>query len=160
MSSEKKMILQMLKDGKIDVDQAEKLLCALQEPESTQTAGQASASAESSGQATASVATSGQTTAVADKTAGADTPPSGKSGVLRIEVISNDGENVMVSVPLMLAKFAAKMIPAGKLNGVEANGVDLDHIINNIESFMDMEGKDIVNVESASGERVRIYIQR
>ena len=81
-------------------------------------------------------------------------------GKFKVEVKSADGDNVMVTLPLMLAKLAINMVPAKKLAGINQEGIDLENIINNIQDFADNIDDDIVNVTSADGDHVRIYIEK
>ena len=81
-------------------------------------------------------------------------------GKFKVEVKSADGDNVMVTLPLMLAKLAINMVPAKKLAGLNEEGVDLENIINNIQDFADNLDDDIVNITSADGDHVRIYIEK
>lgn len=81
-------------------------------------------------------------------------------GKFKIEVKSADGDNVMVTLPLMLAKLAINMVPAKKLSEIGKEGIDLENIINNIQDFADNIDDDIVNVTSADGDHVRIYIEK
>ncbi|MDA3887116.1 MAG: hypothetical protein PF638_16135 [Candidatus Delongbacteria bacterium] len=81
-------------------------------------------------------------------------------GKFKVEVKSADGDNVMITLPLMLAKLAINMVPAKKLAGLNQEGVDLENIINHIQDFADNIDDDIVNVTSADGDHVRIYIEK
>ncbi|MCK4979822.1 MAG: hypothetical protein KAS62_05465 [Candidatus Delongbacteria bacterium] len=81
-------------------------------------------------------------------------------GKFKVEVQSADGDNVMVTLPLMLAKLAISMVPAKKLADINQEGIDLENIINNIQDFAENIDDDIVNVTSANGDHVRIYIEK
>ncbi|MDA3884729.1 MAG: hypothetical protein PF638_03960 [Candidatus Delongbacteria bacterium] len=81
-------------------------------------------------------------------------------GKFKVEVKSADGDNVMITLPLMLAKLAINMVPAKKLAGINQEGIDLENIINHIQDFADNIDDDIVNVTSADGDHVRIYIEK
>ncbi|NOR43976.1 MAG: hypothetical protein GQ534_00185 [Candidatus Delongbacteria bacterium] len=81
-------------------------------------------------------------------------------GKFKVEVKSADGDNVMITLPLMLAKLAINMVPAKKLADINQEGVDLENIINNIQDFADNLDDDIVNITSADGDHVRIYIEK
>ena len=81
-------------------------------------------------------------------------------GKFKVEVKSADGDNVMITLPLMLAKLAINMVPAKKLAGINQEGIDLENIINNIQDFADNIDDDIVNITSADGDHVRIYIEK
>jgi DUF4097 and DUF4098 domain-containing protein YvlB len=136
---EKKQIMDMLQEGKLTAEQAEKLLKALD--------GGSESRSESKNETRSVTVNDGK-------------PGSRLKGKFKVEVESADGDNVMVTLPLMLAKLALSMMPAEKMSEIKASGVDLAQIVNNIEDFIDMIDEDIVNVESANGDRVRVYIQR
>lgn len=136
---EKKQIMDMLQEGKLTAEQAEKLLKALD------------------GGSESGTETKNETSGV---TVSSVKPGSRLKGKFKVEVESADGDNVMVTLPLMLAKLALSMMPSEKMSNIKASGVDLAQIVNNIEDFIDMIDEDIVNVESANGDRVRVYIQR
>jgi TusA-related sulfurtransferase len=138
-TEEKLQILKMLEDKKISVEQAEKLLKAVD-------------SVDSKSEVKKSVAV-----AVSDgKVEG-----SGKlKGKFKVVVESADGDNVVITLPLMLAKLAVNMMPKNKMAEIKGEGIDLEQIVANIDSFVDMVDEDIVNVESANGDVVRIYIEK
>jgi len=137
---EKKQILVMLEQGKITAEQAEKLLKAV-DIEDSETETKKSESAVRN----------------AEKYSAGAVKLKGK---FKVEVQSADGDNVMITLPLMLAKLAFNMMPSQKLSEIKANGVDIEQIVNNIEEFIEMVDEDIVNVESANGDKVRIYIEK
>lgn len=134
---EKKQILEMLQEGKLTAEQAEKLLKALDITSNDNSASK------------------NVVTPVSELK-----PGSRLKGKFKVEVESADGDNVVITLPLMLAKLAVSMMPADKMSEIKASGVDISQIVNNIEEFVDMVDEDIVNVESADGDRVRIYIER
>ncbi|MBU4485686.1 MAG: hypothetical protein KKD38_02035 [Candidatus Delongbacteria bacterium] len=140
---EKKQILVMLEQGKITAEQAEKLLKAVDVSDNDIE--------------TKKVEPITPVVRSADRSNQSGTKLKGK---FKVEVESADGDNVMITLPLMLAKLAFNMMPAQKLSEIKSNGVDLESIINNIEDFIDMVNEDIVNVESANGDKVRIYIEK
>ncbi|MBN2790476.1 MAG: hypothetical protein JXR69_09835 [Candidatus Delongbacteria bacterium] len=135
-SQEKLNILKMLEEKKITAEQAANLLSAVDtvttKPERPETS-------------------NGIVASLKDKKL---------KGKFKIEVKSADGDNVMVTLPLMLAKLAINMVPAKKLADINQEGIDLENIINNIQDFADNLDDDIVNVTSADGDHVRIYIEK
>ena len=137
---EKKQILVLLEQGKITAEQAEKLLIAVDvtgsEPETNKN--------ESETRSMEKLKLNGAKI----------------KGKFKVEVESADGDNVMITLPLMLAKLAFNMMPAQKLAEIKSSGVDLEQIVNNIEEFIEMVDEDIVNVESANGDKVRVYIEK
>ena len=134
-------ILQMLKDGKITVEEAEKLLTALEPGENTPP--EAIAMKDSRGR---------------------------KSSKLRIIVdsVSKDKEQakVNVSIPLNIVKLlgpiAIKSIPREAKDEMERQGIDIVTILQSIDELTAAgTDEDIVNVDTDSGDdkaKVRIYV--
>jgi len=138
-SEEKLQILKMLEDKKISVEQAEKLLKAVD-----------TADSKSDVKKTAPENSVTVKNGVAGKL----------KGKFKVVVESADGDNVVITLPLMLAKLAVNMMPKNKMAEIKGEGIDLEQIVANIDSFVDMVDEDIVNVESANGDNVRIYIEK
>ena len=123
---EKKKVLEMLAEGKITVDEAERLLNALERGES---------------------------------------PKAGKGGgkrLLKILVNSKDGDTVNIAIPISLAKIALSMVPDSVMEELEEDSdFDLRRFLEHLDDLLsemnDFEG-DIVNVESADGDSVRIFL--
>lgn len=136
MSQERKMILEMLANGKITVEEAEKLLSVINERSSTEERKVAK---------------------------GTYYPKIGKT--LYIQVTKDDQKVVNVAFPVMTLKILSKtgklrLFMDDKINlGV---GKDLTNQIN-FDELMEMIDKnqvgDILNVKSDSGEVVRIFIK-
>ncbi|AEX86420.1 hypothetical protein Marpi_2045 [Marinitoga piezophila KA3] len=80
---------------------------------------------------------------------------------LVIKVNSSDGDKVNVKIPMGLIKIAKVMIPLalakeGKMKDEEIN--QIMQFINNID-FDQFEGEELINVDSADGDVVKIYIE-
>jgi hypothetical protein len=139
MSEERARILGLLADGKITADEAERLLDALAETP-------APAPASDNGH-------SGL--------------PEGMPKYLFVKVISAEGDNVDVKVPLALVRSGLKLtslIPPQAMDQVNESmgehGMQLDFsnlkpedIEELIEALRDME----VNVDAANGDNVRVF---
>ena len=134
---EKEKLLKMVADGKITADEAEELINAINEGRSGQKTGTSLVK-------------------LAEKIK-SSSPFSGK---IIIEIKSAKGENVKIKLPLKLANLAMKMIPKDKISELDQEGVDLREIVNNISGFVDEIDDDILNITSASGDSIRIYIER
>ena len=134
---EKDKILKMVAEGKITVEEAEKLLNAIQGRKSQPKP-------------------ANSLVKLADKIKNSS-PFSGK---IIIEINSAKGENVKIKLPLKLANLALSMIPKDKMSELNQDGVNLREIVNNISGFVDEIDDDILNITSASGDVVRIYIER
>ncbi|MBN1971679.1 MAG: hypothetical protein JXR48_12965 [Candidatus Delongbacteria bacterium] len=132
--NEKSRILEMVKEGKISAEEAEKLLDAIytQKPEPKK-----------------------EVEVQINKSSIKDL-----KGKLVISVESHDGDNVNVNLPLKLASVATKFIPKNKMADIKAEGIDLVDILSNIDEVINELDGDIVNVESKSGDLVRIYIEK
>ena len=135
VQDERKKVLDMLAAGQINVDQASELLRALGD-----------------GPSAASVAP----------------PPPTRTGtarLLRISIDANDdgdGERakIRVNVPLGLAKFAGRFLPAEARTELEAQGIDLSELISAL-STETPEGKlvDIDVDDDGGGKKAKIVVE-
>jgi len=140
-SEEKLQILKMLEEKKISVEQAEKLLKAVDSADVKAEVKRAVPAVPAAAEVKAELGRK-------------------LKGKFKVVVESSDGDNVVITLPLMLAKLAVNMMPKNKMAEIKSEGIDLEQIVTNIESFVDMVDEDIVNVESANGDVVRIYIEK
>lgn len=124
MKEEVKKVLKMVEEGKIDSDKASELIEALKQKEVPALSGQVIPSADYSNR------------------------------MLKINVISHDGDNVNVKLPVKVIKAVGGAV--NKIPGVDVEGVDIKAIIDAIDSGL--EGK-IVDVHSAQGDIVEIVIE-
>jgi hypothetical protein len=78
--------------------------------------------------------------------------------MLKVKVLSADGDKVNVQIPVEFAKVALKSGKAGfmKVDQIEGLDIDFDQILEMIEAGM--LGK-IVDIESADGDTVEIVIE-
>ena len=129
----KKRIMDMVKENRISVEEALKLLEVLDQP---------SASAQSSPRV--SVFASRPGAAQPARVAVADPARPGIARMIRIAV---DGEDVKVkvNVPAALAKFATNFIPADVQNQLASQGLDIANILDMLKGELP-EGR-IVDVE-------------
>ncbi len=135
VQEERKKVLDMLAAGQINVDQASELLRALGD-----------------GPSAASVAP----------------PPPTRTGtarLLRISIDANDdgdGERakIRVNVPLGLAKFASRFLPAEARTELEAQGIDLSELISAL-STETPEGRlvDIDVDDDGGGKKAKIVVE-
>ena len=136
MNEERKKVLEMLADGKISADEAERLLDAL-ENKSTETSPQ---------------------TALA-KTLD-DLPQ-----YLFVKVDSDDGDKVNIRVPLKLVKAGIKLKALLPREAQDKINIKLNEKGINLEDFEAENLKDIldaltdfeINVDEKKGDKVRIY---
>ena len=135
--SEKEKILKMVAEGKISVEEAEKLLSAISRNETQQKKDDA-------------------LVVLKDKTSDRRKI----SGKIIIEIKSSKGENVKIKLPLKLANLGLNMIPKDKLTEFSREGINLREIIDNVSNFVDEIDDDILNITSAGGDIVRIYIEK
>ncbi len=136
MSEERKKVLEMLADGKITSDEAERLLERL-EPHANE-----------------------------PRPARADRSGSGKSGIpkyLRIVVDSTEGDKVNIRVPLALVRTGinlATMLPSAASAKMKEKGIDLsplselqgDELLKALEELT-------VDVDSSNGDTVRVFCE-
>lgn len=131
---ERKRILNMLYEGKITVEETEKLLKAVGENKKKDRQDNSSKNLAKG--------------------------KNNLKGKLRIIVNSEDGDNVNISIPLKLAGLVKSLIPKEAKKELNNEGIDLETIVNNLNESMDEIDEDLVQVESANGDKVRIYIDR
>ncbi len=148
MSEDRARILNMLAAGKISAEEAERLLDAL--------------GATASAVATAPAPGSGPDTNDANA-------PLGAPKFLYVKIISTDGDNVDVKVPLQLLRAGLKLtslIPPQAMDQISdsmsEHGMSID--------FQNLKPEDIedllvalremeVNIDSANGDNVRVYCE-
>jgi SHOCT-like domain len=135
---DKEKILKMVAEGKISVEEAEKLIRAVGEKESP------------------NQPTNDSLVVVKNRTG----ERKKLSGKVIIEIKSSKGENVKIKLPLKLANLGLNMIPKDKLHEFSKEGINLKEIIQNISNFVDDIDDDILNITSAGGDIVRVYIQK
>ncbi|MBM7452797.1 hypothetical protein JN09_000103 [Acholeplasma morum] len=127
--SDSQKILEMLKEGIITVDEADRLLKALEKEPSDQS----------------------KVEVIVPKY---KSDP--KNLMFKVRIISGDGDKVNVNIPLKFAKTALK---SGKINFGNSdiqNNIDMDSIIEMIE---DGHIGEIVDITSADGDIVKIFIE-
>ena len=132
----KTKILEMLENGKINVEEAERLLAAVDDVKPAEKKQKKTKNEEA-------VLKNGKL-----------------KGKLKIVVDSKDGDNVRVTIPLKLARSINKFLPKDALESMNEGGIDVETIISTIEESIDEIDEDIVNVTSSDGENVRIFIEK
>lgn len=140
MNENSRRVLEMLSEGKVSVDEAERLLSLVDEEPETTTAVQPPA------------------------------PPQAGSArrYLRVTVDSDDDEHIDVRVPLALIKAGVKLhtlLPAQATTGINTalqdNGinVDIDNLrTEDLEPFIDALSEIEVNIQDGD-EKVRVYCE-
>lgn len=141
--NEKEKILVMVADGKITVDEGEKLLKAI------------NAVKQKNAKTPLPPKTPKETTPITEVKVNKK-----MKGKLVIDIDSASGDKVKVNLPLKLASLAANMIPKEKLADIQSEGIDISGILSNITELIDEVDDDIVNIVSANGDKVRIYIDK
>lgn len=124
MNDDVKKILKMVEEGKIDSDKATELIEALKTKDEP------------------ALLTNG------------NVPADYSNRMLKVNVISNDGDNVNIKLPVKVIKAVGGAL--NKIPGVEVEGVDIKAIIEAIDAGI--EGK-IVDIHSAKGDIVEIMIE-
>ena len=139
MKENSRRVLEMLSEGKLTVDEAERLLSLVdEEPEATAT-----------------------TQRIAH-------PRAGAARHLRVTVDSDGGDRVDLRVPLALIKAGVKLhtlLPEEAAKGIrkamKKNGVDIDHLnlrSDGLEQLVDALSEIEVDVQDED-ERIRIYCE-
>lgn len=136
MSEDRKKVLEMLAEGKISVDEAERLLEALKK----------------------------NTTEISPQTALTETPDN-LPQYLFVKVDAVDGDKVNIRVPLKLVKAGIKLqalLPQDAQDKINAKlnekGLNLeDFTAENFKDILDALTEFEVNVDDKKGDKVRIY---
>ena len=148
MSEERKQVLTMLAEGKITADETERLLQKLGDGDSNQGRGERRLKRLHIGAA-----------ALPEE---ADTP-TGVPKFLRVEVHSEDGDQVSVRVPLRLIRTGVKlttMLPTETNAKLADKGIDLNHLGRlEGEELVDALRDLTVDVDSANGDTVRVFCE-
>ncbi len=78
--------------------------------------------------------------------------------ILKIRIDSSEGDKVTINLPLMVVKLGIKMgMSMPQINGNEAlEGIDFNDVIRLVEAGLVGE---IMTVDSAEGDRVRIFVE-
>ncbi|MCP4749430.1 MAG: hypothetical protein GY866_00920, partial [Proteobacteria bacterium] len=141
-----KKIIKMVADGKISVEEGERLLKAVKET----AAGRESTKREERR----------PKNYVKDIINYAEKAQTNNSirGKIVIDIESSRGEKVKLNVPIKLANLAAHIIPKDKIEYIENEGFNIRDILNNLSDIIDDIDDDIVNIKSVSGDSVRIYV--
>ena len=103
MNEERKKILKMLEDGKINVEEAEELLSALDEKDQP----------------------SGKVISRQKDT--------GRASFLKIYVTENGKEQVNISIPIQLVKLLKKLIPSTAKDKLNEEGIDIEELMTQVE---------------------------
>lgn len=144
MDSERKKVLDMVAEGKVSADDAERLLGKLD--------------GSSAGDAPGAGAAAGAGGA-AD---GADGPGAGGAPLkyLRVLVDSADGDKVNIRVPLGLLRTGvslATLLPSAAGEKLSDHGIDLSHLAG--DSLVEELRELTVDVDSAKGDTVRVFCE-
>ncbi len=145
MSNERKQVLDLLAEGKISSEDAERLLDRLAGSASTGDAG-----ASSAGSSTAAPSGSGQ-------------PPTAAPKFMCVHVDSHEGDQVNVRLPLALVRSGIKLsafLPREAAETMSKNGVDFSQLSglsgdDLIEALRHMQ----VDVVSHEGDQVKVYCE-
>ena len=135
MTTDRKKVLEMLAEGKISAEDAERLLAKLGSSERSEDDAEEAASGK------------------------AQRPLK----YLRVLVNSNDGDNVNIRVPMALVKtglMLTTMIPVAASDELEKKGVDLSGLSSlDGEELVEALRELNVDVNSADGDTVRIFCE-
>jgi len=169
MSQERRQVLEMLAQGKITAEDAERLLDRLNRAGAGSGAGAGAGAGTGAGAgASAGSGDGGGAWAAAGAPEGAagsdlETAPPKRVKYLRVVVDSSDGDKVNIRVPLGLVRAGIKLraiMPEQAREKLEAKGVDLS-------ALSGLDGEELIealrelqiDVNSAQGEKVRIFCE-
>lgn len=78
---------------------------------------------------------------------------------LKVNVLSRQGDNIHVKLPVALVKSLKSILKGIKVNGdigVDLNGIDFDMVFELVDSGIMGE---IVNVDTSNGDKIRVYVE-
>ena len=149
MNTERRKVLDMLAEGQVSAEDAERLLQKLD-----RSGGDAGRPKDA--------APSGDEAATGGGAGGANGPEAGAAPLkyLRVLVDSADGDKVNVRVPLGLLRTGvslAMLLPAVAGEKLSENGIDLSHLGGDalVEELRELT----VDVDSAKGDTVRVFCE-
>ncbi len=159
MTEERKQVLAMLAEGKITTDEAERLLDKLGEGASgAHTGAHRGAHHPRSGD---SRSNDGAVALAAPEASG--DAPRGTPRHLRVEVLSKDGDQVSVRVPLRLIRTGIKlttMLPTETNAKLAEKGIDLSELGKlEGEELVDALRELTVKANTANGDTVRVFCE-
>lgn len=150
MEAERRKVLDMVAEGKVTADEAERLLRKLD--------GSGAGGAPGAGDAPGAGGTAG----AGDAAKGADGSDAGGAPLkyLRVLVDSADGDKVNIRVPLGLLRAGvslATLLPAAAGEKLSENGIDLSPLAGDalVEELRELT----VDVDSAKGDTVRVFCE-
>ena len=150
MNTERRKVLDMVAEGKVSAEDAERLL---QKLDGSRTG---AGNGDGHGAGAGAAARPGGT---AD---GADGPQAGGAALkyLRVLVDSADGDKVNIRVPLGLLRTGvslATLLPSAAGEKLSENGIDLSHLAGDalVEELRELT----VDVDSAKGDTVRVFCE-
>ncbi len=134
--SENEIILEMIAEGKISVNDGERLLKAIQGNTQTEPP----------------ISKVNQSIIKPD-----DQKPN--EGNIVIEIISEDGELVKLNLPMSFAGFMINMLPKEKISDYEIDGINLQEIFKNIPKMSNGKDREILNISTEDGASIKVYVK-
>lgn len=161
MSEERRQILNMLAEGKISADDADRLLARLEQVRPAGDAGAAGGASDSGGSGAVGGRAPGAGAGAGS--GGGRSPRAGALKYLRVLVDSADGDKVNVRVPLALVRTGIKLsalLPANATRRLDQEGIDLSHLADlggdeMIEALRELD----VDVTTLQGDSVRVFCE-
>jgi len=160
-ANERRQVLDMLAEGKISADDAQRLLEKLDSAHNAD--GEASGSAGENAASSESMVKTAVLVSPSEVAKGPKSPRKSMPRYLRILITSKDGEEVNIRIPLQLVRAGVKLVtvlPTEAREQLAANGVDLDKL-NELDgdALIDALRELSINVDSSKGEKVRIFCE-
>lgn len=167
MSDERMQVLKMLADGKITVDDAERLLARLEQVRPGPGPGAGESVPTGAGKSVATgageLASGGGGEFVAVGSGGEPAVRSGTPKYLRVLVDSADGDKVNVRVPLALVRTGIKLtalLPSDATQKLGEKGIDFSHLAElNGEEMVEALRELNIDVDTAQGDSVRVFCE-
>ena len=146
MSEERKKVLEMLAEGKINAEEAERLLEKLDAPGDKHDGSRHTRARQ----------------VVASEEAGQDGSRRAPPKYLRVLIESKDDETVNIRVPLALVRTGIlnATLPKDAKEKIEAKGIDLGQFNKmNVDELIQALTELSIDIDSSEGETVRIFCE-
>lgn len=86
-----------------------------------------------------------------------ETRGTGNARLIKIEISTNNGDNVRVNIPIGLANFAMKLIPKDAQRTMSEQGLDMETLSEMLKG--DLPEGNLVDIATSDGDSIRISVQ-
>jgi hypothetical protein len=83
--------------------------------------------------------------------------PSGGTRLIKIEIMSGEGSNIKLNIPMGLANFALKLIPKDAQHKMSQQGLDMETLQEMLRG--ELPQGNLVDIATSDGDMVRISVE-